>query len=147
MQCCLSSPAAEDLKELQAMLSELTAHSDSSSDIRAVRQAIADLRSGASARRAQQLQQQRGRVVGVTTAAARFPLLQGQVFGVVVVDEASQMHEPQTVDPLLRFAAQRLVCCLCCVLFVCGCVVVFVVVIAVIYWLSDVARLLSVSQL
>lgn len=65
------------------------------------------------AARAGQVKSRRGlvstaRVVGVTIASAAHKLLEGQRFRVLVLDEASQMVEPASVLPLIRFGAERL---------------------------------------
>ena len=45
----------------------------------------------------------KSRVVGVTCAATSFPILQGKQFQVVLMDEASQMVEPESVIPIHRY--------------------------------------------
>jgi superfamily I DNA and/or RNA helicase len=46
---------------------------------------------------------------GVTCAASGFPILDGNVFPLVILDECSQMLEPHSMIPLARFGCERLV--------------------------------------
>ena len=41
-------------------------------------------------------------VVGVTCAASTFPLLEGMVFPILLLDECSQMTEPASLIPIAR---------------------------------------------
>lgn len=47
--------------------------------------------------------------LGVTCAAAKFPVLDGHTFPIVIMDEASQMLEPLSLFPLVRFGGSHLV--------------------------------------
>jgi superfamily I DNA and/or RNA helicase len=49
------------------------------------------------------------RVVGVTCIASVFPVLNDNVFPIVILDECSQMIEPLSLLPIARFKCEKLV--------------------------------------
>eukprot|EP00698_Gefionella_okellyi_P025136 TRINITY_DN908_c0_g1_i13.p1 TRINITY_DN908_c0_g1~~TRINITY_DN908_c0_g1_i13.p1 ORF type:complete len:1112 (-),score=206.45 TRINITY_DN908_c0_g1_i13:2216-5551(-) len=99
-----SANKSDELKELQEMLQS----EDMPPDERAaVQRAIDDVNTGRAKARERQLKTTR--VVGVTCAASRFPILDGNTFPIVILDEASQMVEPMSLFPLRRFSCSRLV--------------------------------------
>jgi len=51
----------------------------------------------------------RKRVVGATCAATGFDILKGLQFKIVILDECSQMLEPQSLLPISRFNCRKLV--------------------------------------
>eukprot|EP00736_Rhodelphis_marinus_P001910 Rmarinus@m.26854 len=91
-----------ELTELRSMLKEA-----SGEDALCIRSAISDVEKGMSRKRRQNLS--KAVVVGVTIAATAFPILQGSVFDIVILDECSQMTEPSSLLPLCRFRAARVV--------------------------------------
>jgi len=96
---------SEGLDELQDMLDHDTL---SDTEIAYVKSAMEDVRSGRAYQREQTLRTTR--IVGATCASARFPILDLNVFPIIVLDEASQMTEPMSLFPVHRFQCQRLVC-------------------------------------
>jgi hypothetical protein len=98
-----ASSSAETLKELRERLKEAS----SPREIRLVQTAIAEVRSGVMHRRAQQVKAVP--IVGATISAATFPVFKGCRFGLVVVDECTQMTETASVIPLTRFRAERVI--------------------------------------
>jgi superfamily I DNA and/or RNA helicase len=49
------------------------------------------------------------RVVGTTCAATGFDILKGMQFKIVILDECSQMLEPQSLRPISRFNCRKLI--------------------------------------
>ena len=61
----------------------------------------------AGAERARKRKLKTAAVVGVTCCSAGQPLLDGQRFDIVVLDECSQMVEPLSLIPLLRAGCRQ----------------------------------------
>ena len=95
---------AETLSNLKAMLQDpsLTVN-----DRRVVEEEIKIVQSGRLQARKELLHS--SRVVGVTCAAAAFPILDTETFSIVLLDEGSQMPESLSLLPL-RFKASHLLC-------------------------------------
>jgi superfamily I DNA and/or RNA helicase len=90
------------LNELEEMLKSIDTPVSERVHIEA---AIVDLKSQITAKRAERLKNMR--IVGVTTAAATFDILNDNRFAIVLLDEASQMVEPASLVPLIRFGCER----------------------------------------
>lgn len=93
--------AADAIKEIQTALREARSRRQRAALMRELENARSDV---ASSRRSQVAT---ARVVGVTIASASNASLEGQRFRIVVLDEASQMIEPQSMLPIVRFGAER----------------------------------------
>ncbi len=98
------SDIADAIKDLKEMLNE---PSLSDEERALVEQELRAARDGQMQRRKDLLR--KVRVVGATCAAAAFPVLDGQSFSIVFLDECSQMIEPLALLPL-RFDAKALIC-------------------------------------
>ena len=78
----------------------------STEELDLIRGSIADLKSTDLNKRKQRLVN--SRIVGVTCAAATFPILDNQEFRIVFLDECSQMLEPLSFIPINRFKCRYL---------------------------------------
>lgn len=99
----VSGSTSEALKELQATLREAQGPRERAQ----VLAAIAEVKNGMMHARAKRLQSVP--IVGVTTAATDFPVLQGSSFSLVIIDECTQMTEPASVQAITRFCAERVI--------------------------------------
>eukprot|EP00803_Ostreobium_quekettii_P004976 evm.model.scf_25EXC.8 EVM.evm.TU.scf_25EXC.8 scf_25EXC:161927-169262(+) len=99
---CGDGGAAGDgaVAELRKMLREAT--SREAEEI--VRRELAEAESGAQQKRVRRLRA--APVVGVTCASVMHPMLEGNRFDVVILDEATQMTEPNSILPLVRAGAR-----------------------------------------
>eukprot|EP01134_Creolimax_fragrantissima_P002295 CFRG2295T1 len=96
-----SGSKAQDMKDLKALLKQdnLTKQDELN-----IKESIQTLKTDTDAERLME-----ARVVGVTCAATSFPCLQAFQFPVVLLDESSQMMEPQAWLPIVPFAVEKLV--------------------------------------
>ncbi|KNC75007.1 hypothetical protein SARC_12459 [Sphaeroforma arctica JP610] len=96
-----SGTKAQDMKDLKDLLKN---GGLSDQDVRNVKESIKVLKAGADSERLSET-----RVVGVTCAATVFACLQPFSFPVVLLDESSQMTEPQAWLPIVPFGVEKLV--------------------------------------
>ena len=90
----------QELSELEEMMrSDLTPQ-----EKMYVRKSIEQHKNGVNRKRLSSVM-----VVGVTTAACSFPLLDGLTFPVLLLDECSQMTEVASLIPMARFRCQKVV--------------------------------------
>ena len=89
----------EDIKELQEMLHSKGLSPEDEGYVRGTLERMRKQHAASVIERAH--------VVGVTCSASTFPVLDGIVFPIVLLDECSQMVEPQSLVPMARFRCAR----------------------------------------
>lgn len=73
----------------------------------ALEESIHDIKEQSHKQRIEKLMQKR--VVGTTCAATGFEVMKGMQFKIVILDECSQMLEPQSLLPISRFNCRKLI--------------------------------------
>jgi hypothetical protein len=102
-----SSSSSTALSELQDMLKECPIGENHQ---RTILESEVKAFTEAGAERRRRLLLKNAPVVGVTACSSLLPVLDGQVFDIVILDESSQMIEPLSLAPMIRSNARWLVC-------------------------------------
>lgn len=101
-----SSSSSTTLSEIQDMLKECPV---GESHQRTILESELKAYTEGGAERRRRMMLKKAPVVGVTACSSLLPVLDGQVFDIVILDESSQMIEPLSLAPLVRSNARFLV--------------------------------------